>query len=131
MYYSICENVKLTHLAHSAQGVGLLACSGLVSPGDGGVHHSVGPRHHLELLSLTHLQTTGTGHQSLALNLFCLFLLTFTTAHFDLGRGDQGQGPPHVTSRGAEKLKVLSSLRFRQFVVAVTAFEFSEINECV
>ena len=29
------------------------------------------------------------------------------------------------------KLKVLSSLGFGQFVVAVTAFEFSEINECV
>ena len=52
------------HLTHGAQGVGLLGGRGLVSPGYGGINHSVGTRHHLELFGLTHLTTAEGGHQS-------------------------------------------------------------------
>ena len=42
------------HLAHGAQGVGLLGGGGLVTPGDGRVDHSVRSGHHAQLLTLTH-----------------------------------------------------------------------------
>ena len=83
-------------LTHGAQRVGLLGGRGLVTPGDGGVDHSVGPRHHLELLSLTHLTTAGSSHRS-SVSIW-VFLspgpgCSVFTVIFDLRRREQGQGP--------------------------------------
>ena len=77
---------NITHLAHCAQSVGLLAGGGLVAPGDGGVGEPVRPRHHLDLLCLAHQMQPVVFAQPFVASIFSLPSLPHTVLHLFLDR---------------------------------------------